>query len=137
MIDPKGDQPVYLQVARLLQERIDSGEWQPRRRLPAVVALEHEYGVARNTVLKAIKHLRETGYVYTVRNWGTVVKIGADNIAIVVMRPGSRGIYREATEREAAHLNLEAGTAVFVVERAGGEVDVYPAQTVEVRGSDG
>ena len=126
---------MYLQVAALLRARIDSGEWQPRRRLPSVVALEHEYGVARNTVLKAIKHLRETGYVYTVSNWGTVVRAGADNITVVVMEVGSRGIYRDATEQERARLDLAAGSAVFVLERGGGgEVEILPADKVEIRG---
>lgn len=136
MIDPEGDRPVYLQVAQHLRERIVSGEWQPRRRLPSVVALEHEYGVARNTILKAIKRLRDTGQVYTVRNWGTVVKAGADYIAVVRMEAGSRGIFRAATEQEIAHLDLAAGSAVFVVERADGGVEVYPAETLEVRGGD-
>jgi len=136
VIDPEGEQPVYLQVAALLRQRIESGEWPPRRRLPAVVALEHEYGVARNTVLKAIKHLRETGYVYTVRNWGTVV-LGGEHIATVVMEPGSRGIFRAATDRERERLNLDEGGDVFVLERAGGEVELFPADKVEIRGSEG
>lgn len=137
MIDPEGDRPVYLQVAQQLRERITRGEWPPRRRLPSVTALEQQYGVARNTILKAIGHLRDTGYVYTVRNWGTVVKAGAADIAVVVMEEGSRGIFRAATERELAQLDLMAGAAVFVLERAGGEVEVYPAETVEVRGGSG
>jgi GntR family transcriptional regulator len=137
VIDPEGEQPVYLQVAALLRARIDSGEWQPRRRLPAVVALEHEYGVARNTVLKAIKHLRETGYVYTVPNWGTVVRAGSENITVVVMKPGSRGIFRAANEQERAQLDLDEGSAVFMLERAGGEIEVLPADKVEIRGPEG
>lgn len=136
MIDAEGEQPVYLQVAALLRARIDSGEWQPRRRLPSVVALEHEYGVARNTVQKAIKHLRELGYVYTVPNWGTVVRAGSDNITVIVMEPGSRGIYRTATGKEQEQLNLEEDAAVFVLERASGEVEVLPADQVEIRGTE-
>lgn len=136
MIDPEGEQPVYLQVAALLRERIESGEWRPRRRLPAVVALEHEYGVARNTMLKAIKHLRETGYVYTVPNWGTVVRAGSDDITVVVMEPGSRGIFRVANDQESARLDLDPDAAVFVLERPDGEVEVLPADKVEIRGPE-
>lgn len=136
MIDPEGEQPVYLQVATDLRQRIEAGEWQPRRRLPSVVALEHEYGVARNTVLKAIRHLRDLGYVYTVANWGTVVKAGADHIAVVVMEPGCRGIYRPASDREREQLDLGEGAAVFVLERPGGDVEVFPADQVEIRGPE-
>ncbi|MBN6054483.1 winged helix-turn-helix transcriptional regulator [Nonomuraea sp. RK-328] len=127
---------MYLQVAALLRGRIESGEWPPRRRLPSVVALEHEYGVARNTILKAIKHLRETGYVYTVPNWGTVVRAGSDSISVVVMEPGSRGIYRAATLQEQAQLDLEDDAAVFVWEHPDGEVEVLPADKVEIRGPE-
>ena len=126
---------MYLQVAAQLRERIDSGEWPSRRRLPPVVALEHEYGVARNTVLKAIKHLREIGYVYTVPNWGTVVKAGADTITLVVMEPGSRGVIREATDQERERLDLDGGACVFVVEH-GDHVEVLPADKVEIRGPE-
>ncbi|SET46905.1 regulatory protein, gntR family [Nonomuraea wenchangensis] len=126
---------MYLQVAAQLRARIESGEWPPRRRLPSVVALEHEYGVARNTVLKAIKHLRDTGYVYTVSNWGTVVKAGADTITVVVMAPGSRAVVREATAQERERLDLAEGAHVLVVEK-GGEVEVLPAETVEIRGPE-
>ncbi|MFC5821948.1 GntR family transcriptional regulator [Nonomuraea sp. NPDC050478] len=133
MIDPDGAQPVYVQVAADLRRRIEAGEYPPRRRLPSVVALEHEYGVARNTVLKAIGLLRNSGIVYTVRNWGTVVR---GTGAVVVMEPGSRGIYREATDREREQLDLAEGTAVFVVERADGEMEVLPAAEVEVRGPE-
>jgi GntR family transcriptional regulator len=126
---------VYLQVAAQLRARIESGEWPPRRRLPPVVALEHEYGVARNTVLKAIKHLRDTGYVYTVANWGTVVKAGADHIIVVVMEPGSRAVIREASEKEREQLDLPEGANVLVVER-GEEVAVFPASAVEIRGPE-
>jgi GntR family transcriptional regulator len=136
VIDVEGEQPVYLQVAALLRARIDSGEWPPRRRLPSVVALEHEYGVARNTVQKAIKHLRELGYVYTVPNWGTVVRAGSGNITVVVMEPGSRGIFRAATGKEQEQLDLEEDAAVFVLERASGEVEVLPADMVEIRGPE-
>lgn len=126
---------MYLQVAAQLRERIESGEWPARRRLPPVVALEHEYGVARNTVLKAIRHLREIGYVYTVPNWGTVVKAGADTITVVVMESGSRGVVREASEQERERLDLDEGAYVLVVERGGG-VEVLPADKVEIRGPE-
>jgi DNA-binding transcriptional regulator YhcF (GntR family) len=136
VIDPEGAQPVYLQVAANLRARIESGEWPPRRRLRSVDALADEYGVARNTMLKAIGHLRDLGYVYTVRNWGTVVRAGDEDIAVVVMEPGSRGTIREATGQERGRLDLPEGAYVLVVERDGGEVEVLPADKVEIRGPE-
>jgi DNA-binding GntR family transcriptional regulator len=135
VIDPEGAQPVYLQVAASLRARIESGEWPPRRRLRSVDTLADEYGVARNTMLKAIAHLRGLGYVYTVRNWGTVVKAGDEDIAVVVMKPGNRGTIREATDQERAQLDLDQGAYVLIVERDG-EVEVLPADKVEIRGPE-
>jgi DNA-binding GntR family transcriptional regulator len=40
-------------------------------RLPAVAELAQHYGVARNTVMKALRRLAEDGLVEIVPNWGT------------------------------------------------------------------
>src|SRR5437868_1794745 len=133
MIDPGGAQPVYLQVAALMRERIESGEWPPNRRLPSETALMHEFGVARNTVHKAIVHLRGLGLVYTVRNWGSVVKAGAEYVAVVTMQPGGRAIIREATSLELVRFDLPEGSPVVVIEGPNDSVEVYPAYTVEIR----
>ncbi|MFD1538128.1 winged helix-turn-helix domain-containing protein [Nonomuraea guangzhouensis] len=136
MIDPKGEQPVYLQVAASLRERIESGEWLPRHRLPRVAELESEYGVVRSTILEAINHLRDSGYVTTVPNWGTVVRLGSDDITVVMIEPGDCGIFRVASEQESERLGLDPEAAVFVLEKASGRVAVLPADKVEIRGPE-
>jgi GntR family transcriptional regulator len=35
MIDPEGPVPIYLQLANILADRIESGEFQPNRPLPS------------------------------------------------------------------------------------------------------
>jgi DNA-binding FadR family transcriptional regulator len=40
-----------------LRRRCTAGEWKPGERLPAVADLAQHYGVARNTVAKALRHL--------------------------------------------------------------------------------
>ena len=127
---------MYVQVADDLRRRIQSGEYPPRRRLPSVDRLAEEYGVARNTMTKAIERLRATGHVYTVRNWGSVVRAGDKDIAVVVMEPGSRATIRAATGQERARLDLAEGAYVLVVER-GDEIEVLPADRVEIRGPEG
>ena len=54
-----------------LRRRFSAGEWEPGERLPAVAELAHHYGVARNTVIKALRRLAEDGLVEIVPNWGT------------------------------------------------------------------
>lgn len=57
-----------------LRRRCEAGEWSPGERLPAVAALAEHYGVARNTILKALRRLAEDGLVEVVPNWGTFRK---------------------------------------------------------------
>src|SRR5690349_2515206 len=44
-------------VARDLRTRIDAGEWAPGDRLPSVGQLSAHYGVARATIVKAVRQL--------------------------------------------------------------------------------
>jgi len=136
VIDQESEFPVYVQVADSLRGRIEAGEWQPRKRLPTVTDLVHEYGVARNTMMQAIEHLRNIGYVYTVRNRGSFVRYGADIVTIVHLPAGARAISRRATDSEREKLELPADGWVTVVESATGELEVYAADRVEVRGSE-
>ncbi|MFB4303369.1 GntR family transcriptional regulator [Actinomadura sp. NTSP31] len=73
-IDHDGDTPVYRQIAAIIAERIESGDLQPRRRIPSESDLVQEYGVARETARRAVAYLREQGLVYTVPQRGTFVK---------------------------------------------------------------
>lgn len=58
-------------VERELRTRLAAGEWSPGERLPSVAALSAEYGVARSTVLSALRRLESDSLVEIVSNWGT------------------------------------------------------------------
>lgn len=58
-------------VETALRARINEGEWQPQERLPSVAALATEYGVARATVVVALRRIEADGLVVIVSNWGT------------------------------------------------------------------
>lgn len=80
LIDREGPVPPYKQVAAILRERIASGEIPPGRRIPSMVELEEEFGIARDTIRKAVKVLRDEGLVQTVTGLGVFV-VEADNQA--------------------------------------------------------
>lgn len=54
-----------------LRRRITAGEWQPDEKLPSVASLADHYGVARSTVVSALRRMQEDGLVEIVANWGT------------------------------------------------------------------
>ncbi|MGW5361241.1 winged helix-turn-helix domain-containing protein [Actinopolymorpha pittospori] len=66
--------PPYRQLAALLAARIRAGEWEPDTPIPSEPQLVGDYGVARNTVRKAIALLVEEGLVFVVPHRGTFVK---------------------------------------------------------------
>lgn len=72
-IDPEGAEHPYVQLSRILEARITSGELPPGRLIPSETRLMQEYGLARGTVRKAIGLLRERGLVATVAQRGTFV----------------------------------------------------------------
>ncbi|MFI7113924.1 GntR family transcriptional regulator [Nonomuraea sp. NPDC050227] len=134
MIDYESEFPVYLQVANLIRARIEAGEWQPRKRLPTVTDLVHEYGVARNTMMQAIEHLRDLGIIYTVRNRGSFVRLGSDLVTVIELGPGARSFSRLANSDERERLELDEDGWVTVIESGDGAIEVYPAGLVEIHG---
>lgn len=123
------------QIAANIRQRIEAGEWAPRRRLPSVTHLEQQYGVARNTILEALGLLRDLGLIYTVKNRGSFVKAGADFVTQITADAQTRIINRPAHDSEIAELELAEHGWVTVVERDG-EVEMLPADKVEIRGPE-
>jgi GntR family transcriptional regulator len=66
--------PPYLQVAGLLRQRVASGQYGIGERLPTTRELANEFGVAPNTVLSAIRVLRDEGLVSSQQGRGTFVR---------------------------------------------------------------
>ncbi|MEU8251769.1 winged helix-turn-helix domain-containing protein [Nonomuraea sp. NPDC048916] len=71
-MDFEPDRPRWQQIADVLRTRITSGEYQPKY-LVSEVRLVQEFGVARDTIRKAIRQLRDEGLLYTVPNLGSFV----------------------------------------------------------------
>ena len=135
MVDYDSEFTVKQQIVNALRSRIDAGEWEPRRRLPSVVHLSQEFGVARDTILRSLEVLRDLGLIYTVKNRGSFVRAGADFITPIVVDSQTRIINRRPSDSERSELDLADDGWVTVVERSG-EVAVLPADKVEIRGPE-
>lgn len=66
--------PLYVQVASVLRQRIESGRWAPGQKIATLVELEQEFEVARVTVRHAIDLLCEEGLLVTRQGRGTFVR---------------------------------------------------------------
>ncbi|MFB9882991.1 GntR family transcriptional regulator [Planobispora siamensis] len=130
-IDHHSETPVYRQVADALREEIDAGRLAPRRPLPSETHLQQEFGVARDTVRRAIALLADLGLVRTVPGRGTYVRARA--VTSVALEPGMRVITRPATEAERTTMEIGEGVWVLVVEWPDGQTEVLPGDEAEIR----
>lgn len=72
--------PLYLQVASVLRQRIQSGHWEVGARISTLEELEREFQVARVTIRQAVELLRGEGLLVAQQGRGTFVGgTGRDN----------------------------------------------------------
>ncbi|WP_369170503.1 GntR family transcriptional regulator [Streptomyces sp. R28] len=67
------DIPRWRQVAEVIRRRIKDGTYPPRTRIPSVVEITAEFGIAAVTAQKVHKGLREEGLIYTEPGLGSFV----------------------------------------------------------------
>jgi GntR family transcriptional regulator len=72
-IDPYNAVPKYYQLASILRQKIEDGDWQPRSPIPSERQLEGLYNVSRTTTREAIDALVRQGYLYREHGRGTFV----------------------------------------------------------------
>lgn len=72
-IDQSDKRPPYLQMADVLREAIARGYIPPEGQLPSESELTEHFGVARMTVRRAIKELRDDGVVFSIHGRGVFV----------------------------------------------------------------
>jgi DNA-binding GntR family transcriptional regulator len=66
----------YQEIASLIRQRIEAGDWAPGARLPRLDDLAAEYRANRDTVGRAIAVLEAEGYVWAVQGRGIAVRYG-------------------------------------------------------------
>jgi len=72
-IDPYNALPKYYQLASILRQKIDDGEWEPRSPIPSERQLEQIYNISRTTIREAVDHLVRQGFLYREHGRGTFV----------------------------------------------------------------
>lgn len=69
----------YEQIADDLAAQIADGQLPPRSALPAIDRLAEEYGVARMTIIRAVRVLTDRGLVVVLSGRGTFVRPPAED----------------------------------------------------------
>ncbi|GAA3739559.1 winged helix-turn-helix domain-containing protein [Salinactinospora qingdaonensis] len=67
-------EPRWRQIADVLEKRIREGTYAPGARVPSVVAIQEEFGVASATAQKALSGVRNRGLTYTEPGLGSFVR---------------------------------------------------------------
>ena len=73
MIDPTDVIPKYYQLANILRQQIENGDFQPYDVIPSERQLKQRYNLSRPTIRQAIDLLSRQGYLYRVHGKGTFV----------------------------------------------------------------
>jgi len=73
MIDPTDVIPKYYQLANILRQQIEHGDFEPHDAIPSERKLEQRYNLSRPTIRQAIDLLSRQGYLYRVHGKGTFV----------------------------------------------------------------
>ena len=131
-IDPYNALPKYNQLASILRQKIEDGEWPPRTPIPSERQLEVLYSISRTTIREAIDHLVRQGFLYREHGRGTFVSPQKLQKGLMELTSFSedlikRGIepgqiirsleWIEAPSKIAQKLEIAPGTRVLRVER--------------------
>ncbi len=73
MVELADNRPRWRQVHEIIRERIRSGHYQPGTRIPSVIQLQEEFGIATATGQKVMRALRADGLIYTEPGMGSFV----------------------------------------------------------------
>jgi len=123
---------LYYQVAKILRERILSGQWRPGDQVPTEDELCELFQVSRTTVRYALGTLVSEGLIFRKQGQGTYVAeptleegsahlLGfTEEMLQKGISPGSEVLSAEnipATEKVAERLNIQAGEPVIMIKR--------------------
>ena len=85
-VDPGDPAPLHEQVAASLRRAIGDGECRPGERLPRASDLAAAFDINANTVLRALRTLRDEGLLEFRRGRGITVRDGVTGRGLVIAK---------------------------------------------------
>lgn len=125
-IDYESGEKIYLQIARVIRDRIISGKLRVGTQIPSGSKMRQAWGVNRITGAQAVEELRRAGLVVTKSGVGTFVASTPEK-QTVTLRAGDEVAARMPTEEERERLRTGYLTPVLAVTRADGAVELFSA----------
>lgn len=132
MLDQNSSIPLYQQLAKILTEKIENGDYPPGYQLPTEAALREHYDVSRVTVRQALKSLSDHELIERRTGKGTFVaekklmrKIStvmgfSDMCRMQGYTPGAKTVridLTRATEEDVQKMGIDADANVLIIER--------------------
>ncbi len=119
--------PKYAQVIDELRRRIESGEYPPGSLLPSEHQLSEEFQIARPTVVRALRVLRQDGWIETQQGKGSFVRGRPALAGLESQRTGEEALNRDESREpgeliEAAITVPPARVAALLASAGDGEV---------------
>ena len=93
--------PKYAQVIDELRRRIESGEYPPGSLLPSEHQLSDEFQIARPTVVRALRVLRQDGWIETQQGKGSFVRGRPALAGLESPRTGEQALNRDESREPA------------------------------------
>lgn len=124
-MDRRTDSPaVRRQLAALLRQQIEDGQYEPGDTLPSANALAKEHGVHTGTAHAALDILAAEGMVIRIQRVGTVVS-GEQPVHVEYVEGAAQIAARMPTAEERRDMDIPSGVPLLTVTRqAEGEVEV-------------
>lgn len=126
-------QVTHWHAANRLREEIIGGAVRDGDKIEPEEELATRYGVARNTIRKAITQLRAEGILASIHGRGTYAA-AVPRRSEVALHAGDRLRAWLPDDAERGRLRLPPGVPVLRVTRAGGDVEWYDATRTDVTG---
>jgi DNA-binding GntR family transcriptional regulator len=130
--------PKYAQVIEELRRRIESGEYPPGSLLPSEHQLSDEFRIARPTVVRALRVMRQDGWIDTQQGKGSFVRGRPALDGLESHRPGedalNRDEAREPGELVTAGLDIPPARVAVLLGAGQGEELLARRRVVEQDG---
>ena len=106
-ISKAGPEPIYLQIKKTIQQKIDSGEWVVGQKLPSENDLVVALDVSRMTINRALRELTQQGMISRVHGIGSFVASRPRHASLIELEDIALEIEAHGKRHSSRVLNLQ------------------------------